>query len=178
MCGTRCDTMIFGYDQAARVHLTGATEPSFQPGTSVKAIGKAGKGWRRWTIKAFICGAQQTSKPSERPCCSPSPKRVCPGTVSGVHSVGESRSTVHRKPCIGRLGKVLHGRLQQSKIRRRGGLKGLQPYIRPLCAGFNQRDSRRFTARTKKRSRTHQLSREILDNYVNKIGQTLYIERK
>lgn len=33
------------------------------------------------------------------------------------------------------LGKVLHGRLQKSKIRRREGLKGLQSYIRPVGAG-------------------------------------------
>lgn len=33
------------------------------------------------------------------------------------------------------LGRVLHGRIQKSKIRRREGLKGLQSYIRPVGAG-------------------------------------------
>ena len=47
------------------------------------------------------------------------------------HSLSDELSTRR----VFRLGKVLHGRLQKSKIRRREGLKGLQSYIRPVDAG-------------------------------------------
>lgn len=44
-------------------------------------------------------------------------------------------STAVRQTLSEALGKVLHGRLQKSKIRRRESQKGLQSYIRPVGAG-------------------------------------------